>query len=92
MGVYVYDDFGGLLERRSFNELFIQYGMPDNATPVKQPIRVPLTEKLASAIRDYGDKAGWWEPGSGQNLFTKNSPNVVYNQEYAWLLFCGVFR
>ncbi len=92
MGVYVYDDFGGLLEKRSFYELFLQYGMPSDTTPPDAPIRVPLSMKLAEAIKTYGDRADWWKPGSEQNLFTKNVPTAVYNQDYAWLLFCGVFN
>lgn len=91
MGVYVYDDFGGLLEKRSFNELFIQYGMPTDTTPVNDPIRVPLTERLAEAIRSYGEKVGWWKEGAAQNLFTTSLPAAAYNAEYAWLLFCGVY-
>ena len=92
MGVYVYDEFGGLLEKRSFNELFLQYGMPADATAPEAPIRVPLTERLADAIRTYGEKAGWWKEGSSQNIFTLELPTAVYNQEYAWLLYCGVFQ
>lgn len=92
MGVYVYDDFGGLLEKRSFNELFQQYGMPGDDTPVDDPIRVPLTARLADAIRDYGNKVGWWNPDSSQNLFTLGLPGAIYNQDFAWLLFCGVFQ
>ena len=92
MGIYVYDANGSILEKRSFNELFGQYGMPYDDTPVEQPIRIPLTAKLADAIKSYGDKVGWWNPESAQNLFTLSMPGVTYNKEYAWLLFCGVFQ
>ena len=92
MGVYVYDDFGGLLEKRSFNELFLQYGLPTDTTPPKDPIRVPLTARLAEAIKAYGNKVGWWNPESQLNLFTMGVPGAIYNQEFAWLLFCGVFQ
>lgn len=92
MGIYVYDDFGGLLEKRSFNELFLQYGMPSDTTPVTSPIRVPLTQKLADAVKSYGDKVGWWNPESAQNLFTQSLPSAIYNEDFAWLLFCGIFQ
>ena len=92
MGAYIYDANGNVVEKRSYNELFIQYGMPDNAdTPVDPPIRVPLTEKLAEAIQSFGDKNGWWKPDSETNIFTPVLLGAPYNQEYAWLLFCGYY-
>ena len=92
MGAYIYDANGNVVEKRSYNELFIQYGMPDNAdTPVDPPIRVPLTAKLAEAIQSFGDKNGWWKPDSEANIFAPVLLGAPYNQEYAWLLFCGYY-
>lgn len=92
MGTYVYDENGKIVEKRSYNELFIQYGMPDNAdATVDSPIRVALTEKLAEAIKTFGDRNGWWNPDSDSNLFTASLLGAPYNQEYAWLLFCGYY-
>ncbi len=92
MGTYIYDYNGNLAEKRSYNELFFQYGMPDNAdTVVDPPIRVPLTEKLAEAIQTFGDKNGWWSDDADTNIFTNVLLGAAYNQEYAWLLFCGYY-
>ncbi len=92
MGTYIYDINGKIVEKRSYNELFLQYGMPDNAdTAVDPPIRVPLTKKLAEAIQTFGDKNGWWKPDSDTNIFTKALLGAAYNQEYAWLLYCGYY-
>ena len=92
MGSYIYDGNGNVVEKRSYNELFIQYGMPDNAdTPVDPPIRVPLTAKLAEAIKSFGDRNGWWTPDSDTNIFTPSLLGAPYNQEYAWLLYCGYY-
>lgn len=93
MGIYIYDNNGNITEKRSFNELFLQYGMPaDTDTVVDDPVRVPLTEKLAEAIKSYGDKYSWWAVGSEQNLFTSVHIGGSYNQKYAWLLFCGYYE
>ncbi len=92
MGAYIYDVNGNIVEKRSYNELFIQYGMPDSAdAPVDQPIRIPLTAKLAEAIQSFGGKNGWWAPDSDANIFTPALLGAPYNQEYAWLLFCGYY-
>ena len=90
MGAYIYDINGNLVEKRSYNELFIQYGMAaPGEDPIKDPIRIPLTQKLAEAIQNFGDKNGWWDPMSAANIFA--SLGAPYNQEYAWLLFCGYY-
>ena len=90
MGVYIYDENGAVVEKRSFNELFHQYGMPSDTTaPENGPIRVPLTEKLALAIQSFGEKSGWWASGSSNNIFSL--AGMSYNQTYAWLLFCGYY-
>ena len=92
MGIYVYDDQGNVIEKRSYNELFLQYGMPgDSDTTVDQPIRVPLTEKLAEAILEFGNKNGWWKTGIDSNIFTSVLLGAPYNRDYAWLLFCGCY-
>ena len=92
IGEYIYDINGNLVEKRSYNELFIQYGMPDTAgTPVDAPIRVPLTQKLAEAIQTFGDKNGWWDPTAESNIFTLVLLGTPYNQKYAWLLYCGYY-
>lgn len=92
MGAYIYDEAGNILEKRSYNELFIQYGMPDTAdASVEAPIRVALTAKLAEAIQSFGNRNGWWDPDSDANLFTTTLLGAPYNQEFAWLLFCGYY-
>lgn len=92
MGIYVYDDAENVIEKRSYNELFHQYGMPtDTSAPEGGAIRVPLTEKLAAAIREFGEKSEWWKAGSEKNLFTREIADAVYNQSFAWLLFCGYY-
>ncbi len=92
MNTYIYDNTGTVIEKRSYNELFFQYGMPsDSSAKVDAPIRVPLTQKLAEAIQVFGEKNGWWKSGSDSNIFTKALLGAPYNQEYAWLLFCGYY-
>ena len=92
MGAYIYDAYGKIVEKRSYNELFIQYGMPDSAdTKVDSPIRVALTAKLAEAIQSFGDRNDWWDPKSDANIFNAILLGAPYNQEYAWLLFCGYY-
>ncbi|MBE6646074.1 MAG: hypothetical protein E7611_00360 [Ruminococcaceae bacterium] len=92
MGTYIYDINGDVVEKRSYNELFHQYGMPSTKEEkVEQAIRVPLTEKLAEAIKTFGDKNSWWAEGSDANIFTKLLLGTPYNREYAWLLFCGYY-
>ena len=93
MNTYIYDETtGSVIEKRSYNELFMQYGMPSDAsTSVEEPIRVALTEKLAEAIKVFGEKQGWWKSNSDSNIFNKVLLGAPYNQEYAWLLFCGYY-
>ena len=91
MGMYIYDINGNFAEKRSYNELFIQYGMPDSAEKVDEPVRVPLTAKLAEAIQSFGDKNSWWAEDSESNIFEKILLDTPYNREYAWLLFCGYY-
>ena len=92
MGEYIYDMNGKIVEKRSYNELFHQYGMPSSAEEaVADPIRVPLTAKLAGAIQSFGDKNGWWSETSESNIFTEALLGAPYNQEFAWLLYCGYY-
>ncbi len=92
MNTYIYDETGTVIEKRSYNELFLQYGMPNEAsTSVEEPIRVALTEKLAEAVKVFGEKNGWWNSNSDSNIFTRVLLGSPYNQEYAWLLFCGYY-
>ena len=93
MGTYIYDGNGNIVEKRSYNELFLQYGMPDSAdATVDEPLRVPLTAKLAEAIQSFGDKNGWWSEASESNIFTQALLGAPYNQEFAWLLYCGYYN
>ena len=93
IGIYIYDANGNITEKRSFNELFIQYGMPaDSDTVVEEAVRVPLTKKLAEAIQSYGNKYNWWTEDSDLNLFAPVHAGVPYNQQYAWLLYCGYYE
>ena len=92
MGIYVYDDNGNVIEKRSYNELFHQYGMPtDTTAPEGGPIRIPLTAKLAEAILEFGEKNDWWTAGSEKNIFTAALAGMPYNQAAAWLLYCGYY-
>ena len=92
MGTYIYDVNGNLVEKRSYNELFIQYGMPaPGEDPTTDPIRIPLTQKLAEAVQSFGNNNSWWTPLSGGNIFEPVLQGVAYNQEFAWLLYCGYY-
>lgn len=91
IGVYIYDINGNISEKRSYNELFLQYGMPNSMEKVDEPIRIPLTAKLAEAIKSFGDKNSWWAEGSETNIFDKVLLGSPYNREYAWLLYCGYY-
>ena len=91
MGTYIYDINGKVSEKRSYNELFTQYGMPETTESVTEPIRVPLTEKLAEAIKSFGNKNSWWAEDSEANIFDRVLLGQPYNREFAWLLFCGYF-
>ena len=57
-----------------------------------EPVRVPLTEKLAEAVKAFGDKNGWWSDNEDTNIFTRVLLGAPYNQEYAWLLYCGYYE
>lgn len=93
MGAYIYDANGIVAEKRSYNELFLQYGMPESMdVVVEEPIRVPLTAKLAEAIQQFGNKNSWWAEGSKANIFTSVLLGQPYNTETAWLLFCGYYQ
>ena len=89
MGEYVYDVNGKLVEKRSYNELFEQYGTFDEN--LEEAVRVPLTKKLAEAVQSFGNKNGWWDPMSDSNIFVSVLLGSPYNQEYAWLLYCGYY-
>lgn len=92
MGAYIYDINGDFIEKRSYNELFLQYGMPDNADEkVSEPIRIPLTQKLAEAVKTFGDKNGWWSDNADTNIFTRSLLGASYNKDIAWLLYCGYY-
>ena len=95
MGTYIYDINGNLVEKRSYNELFRQYGLftetEDGDSPVEGPVRVPLTQKLVEAVQSFGDKNGWWDTTADSNIFKIVLLGAPYNQEYAWLLYCGYY-
>ncbi|MBR7181981.1 MAG: hypothetical protein IKD28_04275 [Clostridia bacterium] len=92
IGRYIYDINGDVVEKRSYNELFAQYGIGvTEDTMTKDTVRVPLTKKLAEAIQVLGEKQSWWAAGSDANIFTPVLGNS-YNQEFAWLLFCGYYQ
>jgi hypothetical protein len=80
IGVYVYDDNGEFVKKLSFSELFVQYEFG----------RVPLTEKLAYAIKTFGEWQGWWDFSKSNHIFHDNY--MVVNVDIAWLLFCGYYQ
>ena len=93
IGTYIYDANGVVIDKRSYNELFIQYGMPNvGETELTEPLRVPLTEKLAEAIKVFGEDNGWWSATATSNIFTNALLGTPYNREYAWLLYCGYYE
>ena len=47
---------------------------------------------LAEAVKDFGDKNGWWADNSDTNIFTRVLLGAPYNQQYAWLLYCGYYE
>ena len=69
----------------------MQYGMPFEETP-EEPVRVPLTAKMAEAIKSFGDKNGWWSDDPDVNIFTRVLMGAPYNSDAAWLLFCGYYK
>ena len=74
------DDNGEFVKKLSFNELFEQYEYG----------RVPLTEKLAYAIKTFGEWQGWWDFSKSNHIFHDNY--MVVNVDIAWLLFCGYYQ
>lgn len=92
MGAYIRDINGKVTEKRSYNELFHQYGMPSDTSPVDEPIRIPLTAKLAEAIQSFGEQNSWWAEGSEANIFTSVLMTTPYNRDFAWLLYCGTYQ
>lgn len=93
IGRYIYDINGDVVEKRSYNELFLQYGIAETEQEVAEvgTIRVPLTQKLAEAVQEFGKMQSWWEIGSDANIFV-GAGFPSYNQEFAWLLFCGIYQ
>ena len=94
IGTYIYDSNGNVVEKRSYNELFLQCGMPNplEVSSAEAGIRAPLTEKLAEAIISFGNNQGWWKENPGTNIFTSSFAGLPFNQEYAWLLYCGYYK
>ena len=64
----------------------------DTVHDLKHAIRYDdLTEKIAEAIRVFGDQYGWWRDGADSNIFTPKLFGAPYNSTYAWLLYCGIY-
>ena len=64
---------------------------PQELITSRQNPLVMLTAKLAEAIQSFGNRNSWWDPDSDANLFTTTLLGAPYNQEFAWLLFCGYY-
>ena len=79
MGEYVYDENGKVIAKNSFNELFEQYSYGT----------VPLTEKLAHAIKSFGTNYSWWDASSSVNIFGTELSRIVLDNAY--LVACGYF-
>lgn len=77
MGVYIYDADGNFVRKESYNELFEQYSYGT----------VPLTEKLAYAVKAHGEYNKWWDLTSQQHIFGDDYATVNVNN--AWLFCCG---
>jgi hypothetical protein len=78
-GGYVYDENGNFVGKYSYNTMLESYYEKCDENGV-----YPLTEELAEAIKCHGNSAGWWNPNSGNYLF---SSTIVYD-ENAWLFLC----
>lgn len=79
MGEYVYGEGGKVVAKNSFNELFEQYGYGT----------VPLTEKLAYAIKSFGKNYSWWDATSSVNIFGADISRIVLDNAY--LVACGYY-
>lgn len=79
IGGYVYDENGEFVGKYSYNSMIGSYYAKCDANGV-----YPLTAELAAAIKVHGNSAGWWNPQSGNYLFS----SVLLNEENAWLFLC----
>lgn len=79
VGAVIFDDDGNFVTKESYNELFIQYGFNT----------VPLTQKLAHAVKSFGTKSLWWDFSTESHLFGTSFGDVVPGNE--WLFTCGYF-
>ncbi len=78
-GAYFYDEDGNFIKKESYTELFAQYSFGT----------VPLTEKLAYAIKTAGEYKRLWDFDWEGNIFADDAAFIV--QENAWLFACGTF-
>ena len=82
IGGYVYDEDGNFVDKLSYNVMIKSYMEYCDSTYGV----VPLTKELAEGIKLHGESTGWWNPQSGNYLFSEY--NVV--EENAWLFLCMI--
>ena len=82
LGVYFYDEDGKYLYKELYNEMFIEYADVCNADGA-----CPLTEELATAIKNIGNARGWWS-FPDQDIFG----NELISVDVAWLFACGYYQ
>ncbi len=78
-GVYIYDDNGDFVEKRSYSTLFTAYSeAADENTGV-----YPVTRDLYDFVVSYGAHNGWWERSAELNrFFGELAPRII--KENAW--------
>ncbi len=78
-GVYIYDENGEFVEKRSYSDLFSAYSeAADDSTGV-----YPVTRDLYEFVMSYGAHNGWWEISAELNrFFGELAPRII--KENAW--------
>jgi hypothetical protein len=79
MSSYIYDENGNYLSKEAYNGLINQYY---DACDKKTGL-YPLDKYMERAIKNHGNKTGWWNPQSPMNIVGMNA-----NPDSAWLFAC----
>lgn len=75
---YLYDENGTQIARIDYNEAMYEYATYGLA---------PVTEELATMIKQVGDTHSWWTAGGF--VFADTAP---LNEESAWMAFCSYIK